>query len=181
MGVRRCCIVVALLLLPAQAWAHLHKAGGRLAYAAVDGSLLSGFEASIEIMRYEKDPKPHDRETRWDSYFLDVGANWGPHDGVDRRQVAVLVGARGTRYLSKSFELFAEVTLGGVHTSDSPGASAWSLAAGIGGGFAVRLLRDDVWMRPQYTYLRLSDSDTDARNYHRVSVGVEFRFWRVKK
>jgi hypothetical protein len=37
-----------------------------------------------------------------------------------------------------------------------------------------------VWLRPQYTYLRLSDSDTDARNYHRISVGLELRFGHVK-
>lgn len=177
---RRCSLALLLLLLPGQAWAHLHKAGGRIAYTEVEGSLLSGFQASIEVMRHAPRPRRHGTETRWDSYFLDVGANWGSHDGVDRRQIAIGVGTRATANLSKSFELFAELTLGAVQTRDSPGASAWSLAAGVGSGVAFRLLRDDVWLRPQYTYLRLTDSDTDARNYHRISVGVELRFGHVK-
>jgi hypothetical protein len=185
MDVRRCSLALVLLLLPAQTRAHLHKASTRAGYSAVGGSLLSGFEVSAELMVRKSNPTSRETIlTRWDSYFVDFSANWGSHEDVDRRQLAIVVGPRATKYVGTSFELFAQVATGAVQTKDSPGTSDWAWGVGGGSGFAFALLDRhthperglDLWVRAQYLYLRLSESETDARNYHRGSIGVEFRF-----
>jgi hypothetical protein len=186
MAARRYFIVILLLLVPAQAWAHRHTKALYAAGSDDQNSALYGFQLSGEWMLPKKvEPDPHcdpgcvgkaQKTSRW-SLFEDVGVNWGTHEGSDRRQVALMVGGRYTYPLvkSESLESFAHAALAFVHTQDSPTVTDW--ASGLGFGLGLRYEFIPNWcIRAQFDYVGLWWWARITKDYRRYSAGLEFRF-----
>jgi hypothetical protein len=187
--------ILALLLLPVSAFAHMHKAGAYLAYAGQQGSWLNGLEMSAEVVVSDPLCKPQGSAppdcARWFkpsfSVFADVGAGWGEHNGGERTQAALMGGLRMT-FSHHVLQPFVHAALAGVRTQDSePNAADTSLGFDLGGGVSVgfEAREKKIWkylrLRAQTDYTWLSGSDRLADHYFRFSIGVEVRFARPAK
>jgi hypothetical protein len=179
--------ILALLLLPVSAFAHMHKAGVYLAYAGQQGSRLDGLELSTELVL--NGPLSGSEPFYKASYsvFADVGAGWGEHNGGERTQAALMGGLRMT-FSHHVLQPFVHAALAGVRTQDSePNAADTSLGFDLGGGVSVgfEAREKKIWkylrLRAQTDYTWLSGSDRLADHYFRFSIGVEVRFARPAK
>jgi hypothetical protein len=178
--------VLALLLLPATAFAHMHKAGAYVAYAGQEGSWLNGLQLSTElVLNGPLDLSAPFYKASF-SVFADVGAGWGEHNGGERTQAALMGGLRLT-FSHHLAQPFLHVALAGVRTQDSePNAADTSLGVDVGFGGSVGFRGNhDIWkyvrLRAQADYTWLSGSDRLADHYFRLSAGVEVRFGRFAK
>ena len=182
--------MLVVLLLPSQAWAHLHRKSAFGAFSEVNGSSLQGFQLSLEFMlpkeikSLKSPPAPEPfkyLETGHWSLFENVGINWGSHEGHDRRQAAFIVGGRYQFFGEHpTIEPFVHLNLGFVHTQDSPTVTDWASGGGGGGG-----LRWDVkknWcIRVQVDYVRLWWWATTAKDYLSFAAGLEGRWGEFPK
>ena len=186
---RRYGLVLAFLLIPIEARAHLHKAGAFFARSFDEGSRLGGFTIGGEFMLAGKTPGdslchgyPASRCTSWLSLFVYTSTNWGPHNGGDRTQFALLGGVRATYTippLGERVELYGHGIGAFVHTQDSkPNTVDRTGGAGVGGGIAFDLRpslrpKHEVVAKVQLDYLWLGGV---VSHYRLLSVGIEYRF-----
>jgi hypothetical protein len=179
MRARRYLLILALLLLPAEARAHLHKAAVFGAGSFVEGSTIGGFQLSGELVVHRlpdgsKLLHPHI------GVFVDLGANWGEHDDGERTQAAVMVGGRCT-WGRGPVQPFAHAAYARVRTQDSA-PNDFDTASGfdVGGGLSTRLSRaEKVYFRVQYDYTHMWGSDRITHKYSRFSAGIELRIHRM--
>jgi Outer membrane protein beta-barrel domain len=182
MGARRYCLVTLLLLLvPAQAWAHLHKAAVYGAPSWSQGSSLGGVQLSGELVVH-KLPAESNVMHPLVGVFVDLGANWGEHGDGERTQAAVMVGGRVT-WGRGWVEPFVHIAGARVRTQDSAPNdfdTAWGFD--IGAGLSFRLSRaEKVYLRAQYDRTYMGGSDRITDKYKRFSVGIELRIHRAPK
>ena len=174
---RRFCLLVLVLLIPASARAHFHKADAYAAVSVASGSTLVGLHATLGV------PVPAGPETgqpvkadiriRNLSVVGDVSVHWGSDDVT---QVNFLGGLRHTFSSSTDQRSlpFVHVLLGGVRTSRA-GASDTDPAVAFGAGFEHMLGDvDSGWgFRAQLDYI-VRPGDVAPR----FSAGVVKRFPR---
>jgi hypothetical protein len=176
MRTRRCCLVLALLLTPAAAWADRHNWEANAAATRVSGrsELWGGNLAGTYVV-------PGHR--RWGA-FLDIGKHAGAHDdGSSLSQFVFYGGPRRTfpvplehpknptPFDLHHLQLFAQALGGGVKTA---GIDGFDWAAGFGAGVdalfseygGVRFQVDHVWFWP----------GGGRRSFDRISLGLVYRF-----
>lgn len=181
---RSCCLVLALLLIPAEARAHFHKAGAFGAVSWAKGSKLVGFQLSVE-RPFTKLQSP-DNKNAWKpmtSVFADVGANWGEHENGERTQATGMVGARST-WGDGRLQPSLHLALVAVHTQDSAANySETPVGLGVGASLSLQLVEESpgitgVLLRAQYDVVVLGGPEAPIQRYQRLSVGIELRFPR---
>ena len=201
MGIRRSCLALAMLLLPAQAGADRHNLEMAASASAATGSppLWGGSFAVATPVFDNDDPKKPDR---W-SFVTDVAVNGGPHDGGSVSQISGLVGVR-YQYLLRMkklvlipklpdeyhsrLQLFAQVLTGGVRVKNEfPALVANSIqniedhetkgALSVGTGVDF-LFSEYGGLRGQVDLFRRLDADPPRKHFFRFSVGVVYRFER---
>ena len=182
MGTRRCCLVIALLLLPAGAWADRHNWEASAAASAASGSQLWGGNLSLARTLRIKDSHKL-------SLFADVAKHGGLHGGASLTQTSALFGGRFVviRTVKRSLfastarvpaaddyryrlQIFVQGGAGVVDTSAQGTHGAWLGGAGLDGLFSdyggVRAQVDYIGFRP----------DSGRDHFFRFSLGVIYRF-----
>jgi hypothetical protein len=174
-------ILVFVLLIPGESWAHLHKAAVFGAPTWDEGSSLLGFQLSGELIVHKlpTDPKLLHPQV---GLFVDIGANWGEHGAGERTQAAIMLGGRVT-WGRGWVEPFVHVAGARVRTQDSaPNAFDTNSGLDVGGGFSFRVSKGErVYLRTQYDHAFMWGSDRIIHKYSRLSVGIELRIPRVYK
>jgi hypothetical protein len=177
MVTRRSCLALALLMLPAPAWADRHNWEMNMsAVTSSGGSLLWGGNFSLARTIY-KDKEGFHRF----SGFGDIGVQSGAHEGQSLTRVTGLLGPRVAlwRTLKKiapitgarpefhyRLQFFTQTPVGWVHT-DGENPLAFAPGAGFDGLFS-----DYGGLRGQVDYVVLKGH----KDFWRFSIGVIYRF-----
>ena len=155
---RRFCPVLLVLLIPASAQAHFHKANAYAGISIVSGSTLVGVHGTVDFpvpTGPPPDPAPKDGRRLKDlSLVADLSTHWGSDDAS---QVNFMGGVRytfATRPDQRSLP-FVQVLLGGSRTSRT-GLSDTDPSLAVGAGIE-HMLTDDLdagWgVRVQLDYI----------------------------
>jgi hypothetical protein len=180
MPARRYALILAVLLIPAEAGAHLHKAGLFAARSWNDGSTLGGFQFSGELRLGSIPGTPSSKRPLLKplfSLFGDLGAGWGAHGDGERTQAAAMLGISAA-WREKRIQPSLHLGYAYVRTQDSA-PSAFDSASGLDVGAALSIglgSYETLFVRVQYDHVFMSDTDRLDRKFGRVSVGIELRF-----
>ncbi len=184
MRTRRSCLVLALLMVPAGAWADRHNWEVNASMSVSPGSELWGGRLGVE----------KSTSYRKLTYFAEIAGQGGAHEGGPLKEFS---GMAGVRWVFKRFykreikqiappehpefrhalQFFIQGRGGVVDTESNTGG-------GAGGGVGADVLFTDYGgIRVQADGVRLfKDHGADARNHFiRFSLGVVYRFENVKK
>jgi pimeloyl-ACP methyl ester carboxylesterase len=165
---RRFCPVLLVLLIPASAQAHFHKANAYAGISIASGSTLVGVHGTVDfpVEIGARRQAPDQPQLKDFSVVADFSTHWGSDDAS---QLNVMSGLRYTfaRDIQQRTLPFAQLLLGGSRASRA-GASDTDLALAIGAGVEHMFSSDDAaWgVRVQLDYIVRSDSGP------RFSVGL---------
>ena len=171
MRVRRPWLVVVMLLVPAVAGAHGHKADFYAAASRTTGSSLWGPQTTLSITS----PIP----TSLDMSILgDFSAHVGEENSVDMTRLAFMIGTRWTASIRGNDKHlgYGQVLGGGVHDHVG-GTDATHRALAFGAGYEFDPEGEDsaFAVRFQIEYVKVFGGGED---FPRTSVGIVYRVRR---
>jgi hypothetical protein len=172
MRIRCIWVILAVVLVPAIAQAHIHNADASAALSFDAASTLVGGHTQVGVTF----PRPRNRDL---GLLLDVTIHHGEHEDRDVTRVGFMGGVRYMYQASDTTRFIpsGHVLVGLQHDAGVAGFKT-DLAVAVGGALEITLTEDQDTGKGWGTRFLVDYVFSDVDNFPRISAGVVYRFGR---